>query len=153
MKRIFLIVALLSLTLIACDKSNIVYGIVENAEGITDKSNVKFNGLVIGSVQDIDLKGNKIYATIKLKENVSIPKYSFFSTVSADLFGNKEIEVIYDSIRKNEYLQTGDTIFISKDNVRYSDHFKFLKDSTLTPEQKLDSVKKTVIHIITNDAN
>ena len=69
------------------------------------------------------------------------------------MFGNKEIEVIYDSIRKNEYLQTGDTIFISKDNVRYSDHFKFLKDSTLTPEQKLDSVKKTVIHIITNDAN
>ena len=150
MKNIFYsTILIISTGLISCTKQVKVYGLIEDANGISEKTDIKYNGLKIAQISKLDLIGSNIYATISLEENILIPKKSKFITVAADLLGNKEIEVKYDSLQPANYLIDGDTIFISKDNVRFSDSFKYLKDSTITPENKIDSVKKTVINLLT----
>jgi len=110
--------------------------------GSLEKSNqIKLNGLVIGTVYDLDPKDKdvtSIIATIHLTRNVNIPKNSV-AYISAGLIGASHI--VIEKGDSKEYMQDGDTLRTKIDNGFLGDVQSQLNPALVKVKDAIDSLK------------
>lgn len=89
--------------------------------GLNVGSDVRINGIKVGTVIDQNLDPEDYVADVKLSisSNIQLPKDSVVSIVSDGLVGNKFIKI--EPGKSKEFLQNGDTVANTKD-------FKTLED-------------------------
>ena len=89
--------------------------------GLNVGSDVRINGIKVGTVIAQDLDPEDYVADVKLSisSNIQLPKDSVVSVVSDGLVGNKFIKI--EPGKSKEFLQNGDTVANTKD-------FKTLED-------------------------
>ncbi len=103
-----------------------------NVEGLSESSNVVFNGLKIGRIESFNLKRNKVFIKTNLKSNIKIPTDSEFRIFSASLFGHKDIDVAFG--KETQFFKNGDTIVLFSEKVIL--------------QKKLDTIEKIVLEAI-----
>ncbi len=85
----------------------------DNVEGLSTASSVTINGMVVGKVHHISLKGQgKLLVELMMTDNVDIPKSSKAVIYSPDLLGGKQIalQINYDDptlAKSGDYLPAG----------------------------------------------
>jgi phospholipid/cholesterol/gamma-HCH transport system substrate-binding protein len=93
-------------------KKYYLYAVYPRIDNLTPANPLMINGFKIGQIRSVSLiqKGNQNSVLVKfvLTEDVQIPKGSVARAVSADLLGNKAVEVIFS--KSKEYVQSGDTL-------------------------------------------
>lgn len=68
--------------------------VFENAEGLTKESSVFYKGIEVGNIESITLnENNQILVAISTDREFKLPENARFVLFSADLFGNKGIDV------------------------------------------------------------
>ncbi len=118
---IFFVVAflLLFLTLISIREVNIFKGTYlitvkfDFAEGLRPSSPVRFCGVDVGEVRNVEIKEEKdrplVYVYAKVQKGIQIPKNSYFFINSLSLFGEKYLE-IDPPLVSTAYIADGDII-------------------------------------------
>jgi phospholipid/cholesterol/gamma-HCH transport system substrate-binding protein len=87
--------------------------VFEFAEGLRQSSPVRYCGVDVGEVQRVEVKDrdNKplVFVRIKVKDEMKIPKHSFFFINSLSLFGEKYLEITPPAVPTG-YLKEEDTV-------------------------------------------
>ncbi len=74
--------------------SNTYYTILKDASGITQKTHVKTNGVIVGVVQSVELETNQTRVYLEVDANVKVPVGSKVDVRTVGLLGDKFIEII-----------------------------------------------------------
>jgi phospholipid/cholesterol/gamma-HCH transport system substrate-binding protein len=89
-----------------------LYAVYPKIDNLTPANPLQINGFKIGQIRKISLVQingeNMVVVKFQLTEDVQIPKRSVARAVSADLLGNKAVEVIFS--KEKEFVQSGDTL-------------------------------------------
>lgn len=91
----------------------VYYTILDDADGIVSKSHIKTNGVSIGKVDSVELKGNATHITMKIRAEVKIPVGSKIEKRSTGLLGDRHLEIIR-APNTEEYIEN--LGFIEQDN-------------------------------------
>ena len=70
------------------------YSMVDNADGVIDKTHIRTNGVKIGTVDRIDLAENKTKIIFAVEREIKIPVGSKLDIRSRGLLGDKYIEIL-----------------------------------------------------------
>lgn len=135
---------LLIFVFFTCNSSKIELVLsASNVEGVSESSNIVFNGLKIGEIESFNLKKNKVYIKTTLNNRIKIPTDSKFQIFSASLFGSKNIDVAFG--KESKFFKNGDTIVLLPE--------KLILEKKLDTIEKivLDAIQKT-INVIKNDS-
>ncbi len=92
-------------------RTQTIYAIYNNVDGLQPANNVQVNGLNIGSVtgmQVMDKNVGRILVKLSIKPGIAIPENSVVKIISADLLGTKAVRIDFGNSR--EYAKTGDTL-------------------------------------------
>lgn len=106
MKRVYLILAIFLFGACSPQKNKLIM-VFDNVSGITDKSEIKMNGVVVGSVYKMSLLDMGVLVKASIEKEVRIPINSKASVVMPFL-GNSFIDIV-PSDNKN-YLSPQDTL-------------------------------------------
>ncbi|MVT10396.1 MlaD family protein [Chitinophaga tropicalis] len=96
-------------------KSKTIYAVYTQVNGLQPSATVQVNGLVVGSVANLDLmdqKAGKILVTIRITKKIDIP-YNSVARITSDLLGTKAVQIDFGNA--NEYLKDKDTIYAAVD--------------------------------------
>jgi phospholipid/cholesterol/gamma-HCH transport system substrate-binding protein len=89
-----------------------LYAIYPKIDGLIPANPIQINGYKIGQIKKISLlqrnEKPEILIQFLITEDVDIPKGSIAKAISADLLGNKAVEVIFS--KQKEYVKSGDTL-------------------------------------------
>lgn len=89
-----------------------LYAVYPRIDNLNSSNPVLVNGYKIGQIRKISLfqKGDRQMVLVEflVTEDVNIPERSVARVVSADLLGNKAVEVIYS--KNSTYVSSGDTL-------------------------------------------
>lgn len=89
-----------------------LYAVYPRIEGLIPANPIQINGYKIGQVKNISLiqvnDTNRVLVQFLITEDVEIPKNSIAKAISADLIGNKAVELIFS--KEKEYAKSGDTL-------------------------------------------
>lgn len=143
MKKIILI--LVFCTFFSCSKTKSLILETENAEGISDETKLKINGIEIGKIENIKLNENgKVQIFANLNSELNIPIDSDFETKNEGLIGGKIINITIGKSKQNfteksvVKLKTESETFIN-DSIR----FKIEKTiQEISGKEKNDSILK-----------
>lgn len=92
-------------------RNKTIYAVYKQVNGLQPSNAVQVNGLVVGSVSELNVKDNdpsQILVTIILTKKIDIPRNSV-ARISSDLLGVKTVQM--DLGNATEYLKSGDTIY------------------------------------------
>lgn len=92
-----------------------IYAVYKQVNGLQPANTVEVNGLVVGSVQDLDVmdkNAGRILVTLQIDKKIEIPKNSV-ARISSDLLGTKKVQVEFGNAQ--EYLESGDTLYAAVD--------------------------------------
>lgn len=92
-------------------RTQTIYAIYNNVDGLQPANNVQVNGLNIGSVssmQVMERNVGKILVKLNIKPGIDIPKNSVAKIISADLLGSKAVRIDFGN--STEYVKNGDTL-------------------------------------------
>lgn len=95
--------------------SKTIYAVYNQVNGLQPSATVQVNGLVVGSVANLDLMdkhAGKILVTIKITKKIDIP-YNSVARITSDLLGTKAVQIDFGNA--NEYLKDEDTIYAAVD--------------------------------------
>lgn len=131
-----------------------LYAVYPKIDGLIPANPLLVNGYKIGQINDIQLvqKGTKSEVLVKflLTEDINIPKNSIARSVSADLLGNKAVEIVLGDT--NVFVSSGDTL---KSETEQS--FKEALDKRIAPIQSkaenLISSMDSVINVVSSILN
>lgn len=121
---------LIVLTVFACSKTKTVVLKTENANGISNETKLKVNGLEVGKIDDIKLsdKGQVLlYGSLNM--GVNLPSDSKFEIQNEGLLGDKVIEI---TIGKNkDYISEATIINLENKNttIKFDSIIKVIKKS------------------------
>jgi phospholipid/cholesterol/gamma-HCH transport system substrate-binding protein len=93
-------------------KSYQMYVVFDNSLGLSTAGNVMVNGVVIGSIDKIDLlpsAENKVIIRVEVEKKIAIPRNSAFTIGSTGLLGSSCINVAFSG--ETQYYQKGDTVY------------------------------------------
>lgn len=93
------------------EKKTYYYAIYDKVDGLTTSDPVTFHGLPVGKVMSLDLlddTSGRSIAKILMKKDIKIPVNSAFQLYSADLLGEKAVQLIVGDAK--QYAQNGDTL-------------------------------------------
>ena len=93
------------------EKKTYYYAIYDKVDGLTTSDPVTFHGLAVGKVMSLDLlddTSGKSIARILMKKDIKIPVNSAFQLYSADLLGEKAVQLVIGDAKS--YAQNGDTL-------------------------------------------
>ncbi len=82
--------------------------VVENAEGITVGDEVRYKGLVVGSVHSASIDKAGIILKLKIKNGIQIPRDSRFSIQEVSLLGEKAVTI--QPGKSTQFIKNGETI-------------------------------------------
>ncbi|MBI2721697.1 MAG: MCE family protein [Bacteroidetes bacterium] len=131
-----------------------LFAVYPKIDGLIPANPVLISGYKIGQVTDISLmkndSKNRVLVKFLLTENVNIPKGSIARSISADLLGQKAVEIIFS--QNTEFVKSGDTLVAETES-----GFKEALDKRIAPIQakaenlisSMDSVL-TVVNSILN---
>ncbi len=89
-----------------------LYAVYPRIDNLNSSNPVLVNGYKIGQIRNISLfqRGDRQMVLVEflVTEDVKIPQRSVARVVSADLLGNKAVEVIYS--KNDKYVSSGDTL-------------------------------------------
>lgn len=108
--------ALMSIKDITYFRGTYVIGVKFNfAEGLRPSSPVRFAGVRVGEVKDVEIKQEpsgkrKVYVYAKVQNNIKIPRNSQFFVNSLSIFGEKYLEIIPPASSQETYLKKGDIV-------------------------------------------
>jgi phospholipid/cholesterol/gamma-HCH transport system substrate-binding protein len=88
-----------------------VYAVYDRVEGLAPSNVVQVNGLKAGFVRELKLlpdHSGRIIVTLRLKNDMKIPRNSIAQIISTDLLGTKGIKLVFGN--STEDLQNGDTL-------------------------------------------
>jgi len=120
------------------ERSNTIYAVFPNVDGLAISSPVYANGYQIGRVGDLEAKDKNlsgIIVTITLTKDINIPTNSFASS-DKTLLGTTSVKITLGTSPK--YINEGDTLQV----ILSPDMMSSVK-STLTPA--VDNINKTLI--------
>lgn len=120
------------------ERSNTIYAVFPNVDGLAISSPVYANGYQIGRVGDLEEKDKNlsgIIVTITLTKDINIPDNSFASS-DKTLLGTTSVKITLGSSEK--YINEGDTL-----QVKLSPDMLTSVKSTLSPA--VDNINKTLI--------
>lgn len=120
------------------ERSNTIYAVFPNVDGLAVSSPVYANGYQIGRVGDLEAKDKNltgIIVTITLTKDINIPDNSFASS-DKTLLGTTSVKITLGTSPK--YINEGDTL-----QVQLSPDMLSSVKSTLTPA--VDNINKTLI--------
>lgn len=92
-------------------KKTFYYAVYDKVDGLTTSDPVLLNGLAVGKVMNLDLlddTSGRSIAKILMHRDVKIPVNSAFQLYSADLLGEKALQLILGDSK--QYAQDGDTL-------------------------------------------
>lgn len=125
-----------------------LYAVYPKIDGLIPANPVLLSGYKIGQVTNISLvKGpdnsNRVLVKFLLTENVDIPKGSIARSVSADLLGQKAVEIIFS--KNPEFVKNGDTLRAETES-----GFKEALDKRIAPIQaKAENLISSMDSVIT----
>ncbi len=90
------------------EKGIVLNLVVDNAEGISVGDEVRYKGLVVGSVHSASIDREGIVLGLKIKAGVQIPRDSRFVIKEVSLLGEKAVEIIPG--QSSQFLQNGAVI-------------------------------------------
>lgn len=93
------------------EKKTYYYAIYDKVDGLTTSDPVTFNGLPVGKIMSLDLlddTSGRSIARVLMKKNIKIPVNSAFQLYSADLLGEKAVQLVLGDAKT--YAQNGDTL-------------------------------------------
>jgi len=90
------------------EKGIVLNLVVDNAEGISVGDEVRYKGLVVGSVHSASIDRESIVLGLKIKAGVQIPGDSRFVIKEVSLLGEKAVEIIPG--QSSQFLQNGAVI-------------------------------------------
>lgn len=93
------------------EKGYLVYGIFANVAGLDVKAPVKIAGVVVGSVETVNLDDARAKVGMRIHPGVKIRKGVTAAIKSESLLGEKYVEMIQG--REEGFLKEGDTIYKS----------------------------------------
>ncbi len=86
--------ALIIFFFLSCKEDNHLFILFDKADGLTKTSNVLFNGMEIGSVEEISLNSDyEILVKCLLNEKTNIPVDSEIKLKAIDILGTKSISI------------------------------------------------------------
>jgi len=92
-------------------RERIYYVRYDNAGGIAPAGHVRYKGMNVGHVFDIELAKDgtgKIVVSIAVMPDIRIPKGSVATIISPDFISAKAVQIEFS--KSNEYLESGDTL-------------------------------------------
>jgi len=124
-----------------------LYAVYPKIDGLIPANPLLVNGYKVGQINDISLirrgKENHVLVKFLLTEDISIPKNSVARSVSADLLGNKAVEIVFSN--STEYVKNGDTLIAETEQ-----SFKEALDKRIAPIQsKAESLISSMDSVIT----
>lgn len=124
-----------------------LYAVYPKIDGLIPANPVLISGYKIGQVTDISLMKNdpknRVLVKFLLTENVDIPKGSIARSVSADLLGQKAVEIIFS--KNTEFVKSGDTLIAETES-----GFKEALDKRIAPIQaKAENLISSMDSVIT----
>jgi phospholipid/cholesterol/gamma-HCH transport system substrate-binding protein len=89
-----------------------LYAVYPRVDNLNASNPVLVNGYKVGQIKEIKLVSRDSQQVVMVKflltEDVQIPKRSVARVVSADLLGNKAVEIVFS--REKEFVKSGDTL-------------------------------------------
>jgi phospholipid/cholesterol/gamma-HCH transport system substrate-binding protein len=92
-------------------REKLLYASYENVGGLSVASFVKYNGMNVGRVQELQLdnrNGGRIVVSMNVSPDLKIPRGSVARIVQHDLLGGKAVQIELSS--NTEFVQSGDTL-------------------------------------------
>ncbi len=118
-----------------------LYAVYPRIDNLNSSNPVLVQGIKVGQINDIDLfqKGGNQMVLVEflLTEDIAIPKKSVARVVSADLLGNKAVEIVFSN--NPEFVSSGDTLV--------SDTEQGLKESF---NKQIAPLQARAEHLLTN---
>lgn len=123
-----------------------LYAVYPKIDGLIPANPVLISGYKVGQISEISLvrRSNTNHVLIKflLTEDVSIPKNSVAKAISADLLGNKAVEIVFGN--STEFVKSGDTL-----RAESEEGFKESLDKRIAPIQaKAESLISSMDSVI-----
>lgn len=88
-----------------------------DAAGLNPENQVRVAGIKVGTVQSVELAGNKVVVTMEIDNGVEIPEDAGAEIKLATLLGTKFVEV--DGVGSGPFLEEGDTIPLERTEIPY----------------------------------
>lgn len=123
-----------------------LYAVYPKIDGLIPANPVLISGYKVGQISETSLiqvgNTNKVLVKFLLTEDVSIPKNSIAKSISADLLGNKAVEIIFSN--ETNYVKSGDTL-----KAETEEGFKEALDKRIAPIQaKAESLISSMDSVI-----
>jgi phospholipid/cholesterol/gamma-HCH transport system substrate-binding protein len=131
-----------------------LYAVYPKIDGLIPANPLLVNGYKVGQINNIELlqrgKRSDVLVKFLLTEDINIPKNSIARSVSADLLGNKAVEIVMGDSR--DYVKSGDTLISETEQ-----SFKEAIDKRIAPIQSkaesLISSMDSVINMVSDILN
>ncbi|MBO9565009.1 MAG: MCE family protein [Niastella sp.] len=127
------------------DRSDKIFAVFPNVEGLQVSNPVSINGLPVGKVYAIEEKDKNltgIVVTITLNKDINIPKNSL-ATITGELFGTTSVKIRLGNT--TTYIQNGDTLETMK-TLGLTDKLQSSLDPTLASVNKTLESLDMVLH-------
>ena len=96
-----------------------VYADFDNVAGLDVNSKVKANGIDIGYIEDMQIKANKVRATMFLYQNMKVPKNSSLMPQQESMLGGKYVALTLGD--SEEFLKDGDSVKSAQQAMDFND--------------------------------
>ncbi|MEO6818325.1 MAG: MlaD family protein [Ginsengibacter sp.] len=129
-------------------KSNNLYAVYEDVQGLAKSNPVMINGLQIGRIESLD--GGKdmkqILVTVSLFKDVNIPANSL-ALINPNLLGSPTMEIQLGNSTK--YLKSGDTLVTSLSGSAFNEALKIINPVLYEVKNAVKSLD-SVLHLVTS---
>jgi ABC-type transporter Mla subunit MlaD len=104
----FITITILTFTLLGChrDKNKMTI-LFDNVEGLEEKANVYYRGIIVGKVTSLELFEDKVAVDITLKDSIAIPVDSRF-IINPSVIGSAHITI--EPSTQSTFLSQNDTV-------------------------------------------
>jgi ABC-type transporter Mla subunit MlaD len=136
-------VVMLLLISFSCSKTKTILLKTENAEGITNETKLKINGLEVGEIENIALDQNgNVVISANIKSDINLPIDSEFKTETEGLISGKTITITVG--KSKETLTEKTQVVLRNDNTNFfTDSIKVKAEKLMdqmSHKDKIDSI-------------
>ena len=129
-------------------KSNNLYAVYEDVQGLAKSNPVMINGLQIGRIESLDggKDMKKILVTVSLFKDVNIPSNSL-ALINPNLLGSPTLEIQLGN--STQYLKDGDTLVTSLSGSAFNEALKIINPVLYEVKNAVKSLD-SVLHLVTS---